>query len=100
MPLRVAAPVDIEAFLDVREEGAVHGRGRIFPQAKHPFPRDAVAARWWAEMDDPAVDVHLHVDDDGTVHGFAATRGHELLHFGTALATWGSGLASQSTTTC
>ncbi|HMM95940.1 GNAT family N-acetyltransferase [Phycicoccus sp.] len=32
---------------------------------------------------------------DGALAGFAATRGDELLHFGTALATWGSGLAGQ-----
>jgi RimJ/RimL family protein N-acetyltransferase len=30
------------------------------------------------------------------VAGFAATRGNELLHFGTAVDLWGSGLASQA----
>ena len=30
----------------------------------------------------------------GEIVGFAATRGEELLHFGTAVETWGSGLAA------
>ena len=41
------------------------------------------------------VDVYLYTDDNGSVHGFAAIRSHELLHFGTALPTWGTGLASR-----
>ncbi len=32
---------------------------------------------------------------DGRLGGFAATRYDELLHFGTAVGSWGSGLASE-----
>src|SRR6185436_17916029 len=34
------------------------------------------------------------VDASGRVVGFAALRGDELLHFGTAVQTWGTGLAA------
>jgi L-glutamine:scyllo-inosose aminotransferase/L-glutamine:2-deoxy-scyllo-inosose/3-amino-2,3-dideoxy-scyllo-inosose aminotransferase len=43
----------------------------------------------------PDIDVYVIENDDGAVAGFAATRGGELLHFGTAVETWGSGLAAR-----
>ncbi|GGL25906.1 GNAT family N-acetyltransferase [Phycicoccus endophyticus] len=83
---------DLDALMDLQRAGAVAGLGHIFPQETHPFPTAQVRARWEAEMQDPGVDCYAVVTAAG-IGGFAATRGAELLHFGTAPETWGSGLA-------
>lgn len=93
--MRVATPADLEALVDVQQEGAVRGLGHIFPQDLHPFPRAELLARWRAEVEDPETEVYVWGDDSGLVVGFAASRGGELLHFGTKVSTWGSGLAEQ-----
>jgi len=93
--LRAATPADVAALLDVQQEGAIHGLGHVFPQEQHPFPRETIAVRWKAEIATPGIDVYLYTEDHGTIRGFAATQDNEILHFGTALSTWGSGLASQ-----
>jgi RimJ/RimL family protein N-acetyltransferase len=95
MILRTATSADVDALLDVQHPGAVEGLGHIFPQDQHPFPRQAIASRWLVEIADPKIDVYLYTEHDGTIRGFAAVRVHELLHFGTALDTWGTGLASR-----
>jgi RimJ/RimL family protein N-acetyltransferase len=41
------------------------------------------------------VNAYVITDQDKVV-GFAATHDDELLHFGTAVATWGTGLAAQA----
>jgi ribosomal protein S18 acetylase RimI-like enzyme len=91
---RRAAASDVDSLVDIQQAGAVLALGHIFPQNLHPFPRDAIVRRWLAEIADPGTQVYLSTDDGGRVTGFAATRSDELLHFGTAPATWGSGLAS------
>lgn len=93
VPLRAARIADLPALMDVQEEGAIRGLAHIFPQDEHPFPRAEIQARWAEEIADPAVDVFV-IERDGRVAGFAAVRGDELLHFGTAVATWGTGLAA------
>lgn len=93
--VRRATPADLEALLDVQQEGAVRAFAHIFPQTDHPFPRADIRARWSAEMADPDIDTFVAVDAEGQVVGFAATCGMQLLHFGTALETWGGGLAQQ-----
>jgi RimJ/RimL family protein N-acetyltransferase len=85
---------DLPALMDVQQAGAVKALAHIFPQDAHPFPRDEVQARWTAEIADPDVDVYVIERDDGEIAGFAALRGNELLHFGTAVETWGSGFAA------
>ncbi|GAA3696752.1 hypothetical protein GCM10022204_10890 [Microlunatus aurantiacus] len=94
MILRSATSADVEALLDVQEPGAVEGLGHIFSQDQYPFPREAIGSRWLAEIVDPKINVYLYTEHGGTIRGFAAVRDHELLHFGTALDTWGTGLAS------
>jgi RimJ/RimL family protein N-acetyltransferase len=76
----------------VQEIGAVAGLGHIFPQDRHPFPTAVIQDRWAAELDDPAVHAYVWTES-GRIRGFAARRDDELLHFGTALETWGTGLA-------
>ena len=94
MLLRAAVIPDLPALLDVQEAGAVRALAAIFPQDVHPFPRAALRARWEAELADPDVAVYVVERTAGVIEGFAAVRGDELLHFGTAVATWGTGLAA------
>lgn len=93
--LRPLRPDDLEVLLEVQRAGAVAALGHIFPQEENPFPTAEIRARWVAELDDPDVECFAVVRD-GEVAGFAATRGAELLHFGTALDSWGSGLAGRA----
>lgn len=95
MRFRRAIATDVDALVDVQQDGAVLGLGHIFPQESHPFPRDAVVRRWLTEVADPATDVYVSTDDRDVLSGFAAIRVGELLHFGTSPATWGTGLASE-----
>lgn len=69
------------------------GLSHIFPGV--PFPGKALRDRWEREVQDPFIKAFVSVDDDGAITGFAATRGNELLHFGTALVKWGTGLAQE-----
>lgn len=93
--LRPLTAADLDALLEVQREGAVAGLAHLFPQETHPFPTDRVRQRWAEELSDPDVDCFAIVED-GRLAGFAATRGDEFLHFGTALATWGTGLAGRA----
>lgn len=90
--LRPLLPSDLDRLLEVQREGAVAGLGHIFPQRDHPFPTDAIRARWEGELNDPSVDAFAIVLGS-ELAGFAATRSNEFLHFGTAMHTWGTGLA-------
>jgi RimJ/RimL family protein N-acetyltransferase len=54
-----------------------------------------VRARWGEELADRGTHVYVWVDDGGAVVGFAATRDDQLLHFGTAVRTWGTGTATR-----
>ena len=86
---------DLSALVEVQRAGAVLALGEIFPQDTYPFPTEEIRARWGAEIADPQIDAFVIVDSEGAVVGFAATRGEELLHFGTAAETWGTGLAAR-----
>ena len=90
--LRPMQPDDVAAVLDVQEPAAIAGLAGVFPQELHPFPRTVISDRWRSELQDPAVDCFV-IQHGGSVVGFAATRGEEVLHFGVALERWGSGLA-------
>lgn len=95
MRLRLACEADLDALLELQEEGAVRALSHIFPQDEHPFPRDTLRSRWRDEIADPGVNTYVITDEDQMV-GFAATRDDELLHFGTAVRTWGTGLAAEA----
>ena len=96
MILRPAEHTDLDALVDVQESGAVIALSHIFPQDLYPFPRDELRDRWATEIDNPEVHTYVVTTDGGEIVGFAATRGDELLHFGTAVATWRTGLATQA----
>jgi GNAT superfamily N-acetyltransferase len=86
---------DLPALIGVQEAGAVITLAEVFPQDRFPFPRDTILARWREELADTAIGTRVAIDDDGRLVGFAATRGPELLHFGTAVHTWGCGVAAE-----
>lgn len=93
--LRAATIADLDAVLDVQQAGSVRALGHIFPQDRFPFPRAELAERWTEEIADPAVQVlTIHRPGHREVAGFAALREDQLLHLGTAISTWGTGLAS------
>jgi RimJ/RimL family protein N-acetyltransferase len=94
--LRTATEADLESLLGVQEQGAIRALAHIFPQDTHPFPREALRARWAEEIADPGIRAYVIENDDQSVVGFAATRGNELLHFGTAVETWGTGTAVEA----
>jgi len=95
MIVRALAAADLPSLIDLQEAGAVVGMADVFPQDQYPFPREAILDRWSDEINDDSIGTYVAVDDDGQLIGFAATREGELLHFGTALATWGQGTASE-----
>jgi len=95
MIFRCGVPEDLDALVAIQEAGAVASLGHIFPQDEYPFPREQIRKRWAAELADPATWVYVSTDDAGRITGFAARRVDELLHFGTALHTWGTGLADE-----
>jgi ribosomal protein S18 acetylase RimI-like enzyme len=84
---------DLSDLLIVQERGAVAGLADVFPQDTYPFPRDTIRARWREELADPGIAAYVATDRGAHIVGFAARRADELLHFGTAVETWGSGLA-------
>lgn len=83
----------VDGILGVQEPGAVRGLAHIFPQEEQPFPRGVLRERWKAEIADPGTAVYVSTDQCGRVTGFAARRNDELLHFGTAVELWSTGLA-------
>lgn len=84
---------DIPSVLDVQHPAAVAGLSEVFPQDEYPFPRQAIAERWLAEVGDQDTSCFV-ICREGQVAGFAAVRADEVLHFGVALDEWGSGLAA------
>ena len=95
--LRPMREQDLPAVVAIQEPASVAGLPDVFPHERYPFPRDEIAARWQDEVADPDIECFV-VEEDGRVAGFAALQGGEVLHFGTALDMWGSGLATAAPT--
>lgn len=85
---------DVPAVLAIQEPGAVAALSTIFPQDEHPFPREDVRRTWLHELADPGIGCAVAVRGEAVV-GFAAVRGAELLHLGTAVERWGTGDAER-----
>ncbi|WP_248582042.1 GNAT family N-acetyltransferase [Nocardioides sp. InS609-2] len=85
---------DLPGLLVLQERGAVAALGKVFPQETYPFPRDAVRERWESELASQDMTSYVATAPDGRLVGFAARWEDEVMHFGTALETWGSGLAT------
>ena len=95
MMVRPMTVEDLAELIDLQEAGAVVGMADVFPQDRFPFPREAIIERWRTEIGDPSIDCYVASEQSGRLVGFAATVGRELLHFGTALDTWGNGTAAE-----
>lgn len=95
MRFRRASVDDLPELVRIQERAAIAGLSNIFPQERYPFPREAVLVRWADEVSDTETEVFVSTDDRGAITGFAALRRDELLHFGTAVETWGTGLATE-----
>ena len=93
--LRPMVATDVPVVLAVQEPGSVIALATVFPQDEFPFPRDAIADRWHAEIRTSDIDC-LVVEQDGELVGFAALRADELMHFGIAVEHWGTGVAQQT----
>lgn len=94
MLLRPMTQDDVDGVVVLQREASLVAFAHIFPPDEHPYPTEAITAQWRGELADPAI-AH-YVVDDGEVRGFVVLRGDELLHLGTALATWGTGLAARA----
>ncbi len=93
--LRLLDVDDLDSLVAVERDGAVTGLAHIFPQETNPFPVTTVRARWLATI--TSDEMRCFAFDEGRgLAGYAAVRGAELVHFGTAVATWGSGLAGRA----
>lgn len=84
---------DLNLLLPIQREAAQVAFGPAFPQDEFPFPTEAIRHRWKRELADPDIECFVIVDPHRPVAGFAAVKGQQFLHFGTALGSWGSGLA-------
>jgi RimJ/RimL family protein N-acetyltransferase len=91
--LRTATAADLEAIMDVQQESSIRALSAIFPQDEFPFPRAELTAQWAEEIDDPSVQVLVILLND-QITGYVAVKDDQLLHFGTATRTWGTGLAT------
>lgn len=90
--LREMRLADVPAVMDVQEPASIAGLSEVFPQDRHPFPREVLADRWREEVADPGIDCFV-ILRGSEIAGFAAFAGDEVKHFGVALEEWGSGLA-------
>lgn len=91
-----ALPQDSRSALHaVQREGAVTGLGHILAQHSHPFPTQVIRDRWLVDLAGPDIDCFA-ITQDERLAGFAATRGSKFLHVGTAVRTWGTGLAGET----
>ena len=87
--LRPMTPGDLDLLLPIQREAAQVAFATVFPQDEFPFPTEAIRHRWELELADPDIECFVIVDADRSVAGFAALEGHQFLHFGTALGSWG-----------
>jgi RimJ/RimL family protein N-acetyltransferase len=92
MHFRPVTDADLDELVSIQEDASVAALAHVFPQATHPFPRAEVLERWRTELQDPDTAVYVSTDYVEHITGFAARRHDELLHFGTAVSMWGTGL--------
>lgn len=97
-PMGVLRPLshdELDAVVAVERDSAVVGLSHIFPQEDHPFPTEAARTKWHAAIDDDAIR-SLAIDEGSGLDGYVTLRGAELMYFGTAVRTWGTGLAGRA----
>jgi len=68
---------DVDALTDLEQVANEASIGHLFEG--YPFPRDAVAERWRARLDDPAMTVEV-VDGEHGLACFVCSDDHRLQH--------------------
>jgi GNAT superfamily N-acetyltransferase len=88
---RRAGPDDAHALMVLERDANLVALAHVFPADRHPFPEDAVLARWALVLDDPEVAVEV-VDGGRGLHAYAAWDGRTLRHLAVHPDAWGTGL--------
>ena len=96
---REANVEDLSALRDLEREANLAGLGHLFPADRHPFPEDAVLARWALVLEDPDVTVLVLDGEPGrrgrrSLDAFAAYDSRTLRHLAVRPDQWGAGIAS------
>ena len=91
---RRALPADAEALADLERDANLVALAHVFPPAEHPFPRDAVLARWRHVLgEDVVVEV---VDGPARLDAYVAHDGRTLRHLAVHPDAWGRGLGAEA----
>ena len=90
---RPAGPEDAYALMVLERDANLVALAHVFPADRHPFPEDAVLARWALVLDDPEVTVEV-VDGDRGLLAYAAWDHRTLRHLAVHPDAWRSGLGS------
>ena len=94
MTFRPASPADAQALRDLERAANLVALAHVFPPDRHPFPDDAVLARWVDVLADPAVEVEVVDGDPGLgLRCFVAWDPTTVRHLAVTPGHWGAGLA-------
>lgn len=88
---RPATPADAVALRDLEKAANLASLGHVFPPELHPYPDEAVLARWRAALDEPGVRVEV-VRGAGRLRAVAAYDATTLRHLAVHPDDWGTGL--------
>ena len=95
--LRLMRPDEADSVVTVQQEGAVAALRTYLPPRTHT-PSRALRCSNVGRTSSLGQTFQCFVVEgpDRVVDGFVAISGNQLLHFGTAKSTWGSGLAGRA----
>lgn len=89
---RRAVPADAAALAALERDANLVALSHVFPPAAHPFPWDAVLARWRRVLGEHVV-VEV-VDGPGGLDAYVAHDGLTLRHLAVHPDAWGRGLGA------
>jgi GNAT superfamily N-acetyltransferase len=93
--VRDAVREDAETLLEIHRAAAIARFSNVFPQKRHPFPTDAVRARWQAFFDDRDNHALLAEEEEGRAIGMAAIMPGWLDALYVLPEEWGKGVGSR-----
>jgi len=96
--LREATIDDVPALRDLERAANLVALAHVFPPDRHPFPDDAVLARWALVLEEPGVTVLVR-DAAAGIDVLAAHDDRSLRHLAVHPDVWGRGLASAAVAT-
>ncbi|HSE08147.1 MAG TPA: GNAT family N-acetyltransferase [Nocardioidaceae bacterium] len=92
---REAAEGDLFKLAQLERDANLAALAHVFPPEVHPFPFDAVLARWRLVLEDPSAVVLVADTPDGCgLAAYAAYDDDTLRHLAVHPDYWGNGLAS------